>query len=167
MSGLNPRQARFVKGLQMGMSKGQSALMAGYSPESISSYPSQLLRKANITKALEAVGLSDTVIAKGIKQHIQDGMGVKSTADTSLRAIDLAARLKGHLDKEVPDTNLSQTNIYINELRGLSEEELAVKLKDITTHLEGLKALETTTGASDLENPLETPTTPSKGKDGT
>ena len=138
---LNTREARFIQGLAKGMNKHQSALYAGFSPSSANSYAYQLLRKVKIVKALERVGLTDNSIAKGIKANIQAGMGVKATADTSLRGLELASRLKGHLDKEeTTPTSLSQTNIYINELKQLSYSQLLETLDDLTKDVKKLKA---------------------------
>lgn len=88
------------------------------------------MKNERIIQALEQAGLSDRVIAQGLKQHIEDGMGIKPTADTSLRALDLVTRLKGYQERSEPN-NLTQNNVNI-ELRGLSEEELEARLNSLT-----------------------------------
>ena len=138
---LSPRHARFVDGLVKGLDKGKAAISAGYSPMSANSIASQLLRKVKIIKALERVGLTDISIAKGIKVNVEAGMGVKATADTSLRGLELASRLKGHLDKEeVTPTSLTQTNIYIQELKNMSSSQLLDTIDSLTEEVKKLKA---------------------------
>jgi CRISPR/Cas system Type II protein with McrA/HNH and RuvC-like nuclease domain len=141
MNGLTPKQSRFVKNLtSLRLNKQESTLKAGYSPNSASVIASQLLRKTSIIKALEQSGITDKFIAKNLKKHITDGVGIKPSADTSLRALDLATRLKGYQQNDKEATNLSQTNIYINQLRQLSSEELKSKLNILLQDIEILKA---------------------------
>ena len=141
MNGLTPKQSRFVKNLtSLRLNKQESTLKAGYSPNSASVIASQLLRKTSIIKALEQSGITDEFIAKNLKKHITDGVGIKPSADTSLRALDLATRLKGYQQNDKEATNLSQTNIYINQLRQLSSEELKSKLNILLQDIEILKA---------------------------
>ena len=138
--GMNTRNELFVKNLSKGIDKGSSAILAGYSPKTANSYASQLLKKTKIIKALEDMGISDRYIAKTLKSHIDDGLGIKATSDTSLRALDLATRLKGYQTIDHNEANLNQTNIYINELKMLNETELNARLQEVLNDIASLKA---------------------------
>lgn len=135
---LTHKQVQFVKNISRGMSKKDSAISAGYSPLSASAQASELLKKTKIAKALDSVGLTDKTIAKGIKTNIEAGMGIKATADTSLRGLALATQLKGYNQPKQP-TSLSQTNVYIEEVKQLSDTELNAKLDTITKEVKKLK----------------------------
>jgi len=139
--GLTIKQTKFLSNKVKGMNNAEAARSAGYSLLTASSIGGKLMKNKSIIEALEQVGLSDGLIARGIKQHIEDGMGIKATADTSLRAIDLATRLKGYQDK-IPDNNLQQNNISI-ELRNLTEEELSNRLSSLTSTIEELRVKST------------------------
>ncbi len=138
MNGLNPQRIRFIKKLAQGYDQKDAAIAAGYSPRSAESQASQILKNAKVIEALDELGLSDKYLAKEIKTNIEAGSGIKATADTSLRGIELAYRLKGYLDK-APDTNLNQTNIYVNELKTLDDNELNNKLDQLLKDVELLK----------------------------
>lgn len=86
-----------------------------------------------IVKALEDAGITDPYIADGIKHNTEAGLGVKATAADSLRGLELAARLKGYLDNK-PES-LHQTNVYIEELKSLSSEELENRLNKLDTEI--------------------------------
>lgn len=137
-SSLSPKEALFVKNLSKGHSTKDAALLAGYSESSISSYPYILKRKLKIIKALENKGLSDEYLAKSLKKNIDSGMGVKATADTSLRGIEIVSRLKGYLDNDKPQAQ-TESNIYINELKILNINELQAKADKLTEELASLK----------------------------
>lgn len=139
---MNPRQATFVKKLSQGYNKQDAAVAAGYSPTSASAIASQLIRKTKIIKALDRIGLTDRSIARGIKTNVDSGMGVRATADTSLRGLELASKLKGHLDTSNTDTSntYTQTNIYIQELKALDNNALDYKLNSLIDDINKLKA---------------------------
>jgi phage terminase small subunit len=128
---LTPKQALFVKKLSRGHNQTESAILAGYSKNSASSQASRMLRNANILKTLDSVGLTDKRIAEGIKKNALAGEGVKATADTSIRAFELALRLRGYFDKENEPANLSQTNIYIKQLKQMSDQDLQERLNTL------------------------------------
>jgi hypothetical protein len=137
---LTPRQNSFVKNLTKGNNIEDSAILSGYSPKTAGSIGSQLLKNTKIIKALDKHGLSEDSIAKGIHINVKAGMGIKATADTSLRGLELASRLHGLLDKEDTSTNLSQTNIYINELKQLNSDELNTRLQQVMNDIKQLEA---------------------------
>ena len=142
---LTTKQAMFIKAKAKGMNNKDSAIMAGYAPLSASTQASRLMKKDKITNALDTVGLTDTAIARGIKTNIEAGMGIKATADTSLKGLALASKLKGHGVQENKPTSLSQTNVYIEEVKQLSDSELNAKLDSITSEVSKLKTpLDTT-----------------------
>ena len=130
MYGLTPKQALFIKNLSKGQTQTSAAILAGYSPKSAYSTSSRMMRNDKIVKALDRVGLTDKRIAEGIKNNAFAGEGVKATADTSIRAFELATRLKGYLgkDEETPNLSLSQTSIYFQQLEQMSDEELRTEL---------------------------------------
>ena len=135
---LTPKQARFIRAIKDGKGKEVSAIIAGYSPKTASSQATQLLKKTKITKALDRAGLSDKAISEGIKTNIEAGMGVKATADTSLKGLALASKLKGHGQPQQP-TSLSQTNVYIEEMKNMNDKELNAKLDTLTEEVQELK----------------------------
>ena len=135
---LTTKQAMFIKAKAKGMNNKDSAIMAGYAPLSASTQASRLMKKDKITNALDTVGLTDTAIARGIKTNIEAGMGIKATADTSLKGLALASKLKGHGVQE-NKPNLSQTNVYIEEVKQLSDKQLSDKLDKITSEVKQLK----------------------------
>ena len=129
-STLTPQQARFAKNIVRGMGKGEAARAAGYSIATANVQASKLLKKVNIQRILDRAGLTDEALASGIKTNIESGMGIKATADTSLRGIELALRLKGHLDKEEKEDG-NTTNVYVNNLRNLDMKELNLELNQL------------------------------------
>lgn len=137
--GLTPRQAVFVKNLSKGHTQKDSAILAGYSSNSADVTASRMLRNAKIVKALDSVGLTDKRIAQGIKKNAIAGEGVKANADTSIRSFELAARLKGYLTDKQEPTNLSQTNIYINELKQMSDSDLQSRLDQLVQDIQVLR----------------------------
>ena len=138
-AGLNPQQATFVKKLINGSNGHDAAILAGYSKQSADSISSQLIRNPKVVLALERAGLTDHSLTLMLKRNIKSGNGVKATADTSLRGIELAYRLKGYLDK--PDNvNLSQTNININQIRDLDDNQLNDKLNQLLQDVQELKS---------------------------
>lgn len=138
MASLTPRHAKFVNSLIDGDSKGDAAIIAGYPPQYASSIASQLLKNAKIKAALDKAGLTDKFIADKIKRHINDGMSVKPTAETSLRALELATKLKGYHDTKPDVTNNNQTNVFIMELKELDDSQLNTKLKALLSDVNSL-----------------------------
>lgn len=138
--GLTPRQASFVKNISKGMNQTLSAKMAGYAHGSADVVGSRLMRNLKIIKALERQGITDDYIAKTLKENIDAGSKVKPTADVALRGLDIATRLKGYQDREEKPNSLNQTNIYINELKQLSDTQLEEKLKKIQQDIRELQS---------------------------
>lgn len=122
---LTYHEGKFIEGMSKGLNQKDSAIYAGYSPLSASTSASTLMKKEKIIRELEKCGLTDAVLATTIKTNMEAGMGIKATADTSLKAVELALKLKGHLHEEKGDT----TNIQINDLRQMSDEDLQQKLE--------------------------------------
>lgn len=133
--GLSVRERNFVKNLTKGNNQVDSAILAGYSKRSASSIASQLMTKGKIVQALDDEGLSDKFLAKTIKQNIIEGTGIKATADTATKNVELALRLKGYLGKEDTSVTNNTQNNYIIELNNLSDEELEARynrLQEVT-----------------------------------
>jgi hypothetical protein len=131
-NGLNTKEAKFTRNIIAGMNKSESAKMAGYAPRSAGVSASRLLRKDKIIRALDRAGLSDMAIATMLKTHATNGMGIKATSDTSLKAIQLAMTARGHLDNSDKDSNNNTiNNTYINELKVMSINELELKLQQL------------------------------------
>ena len=137
LSKLNPRQAKFIKGLSKGLTKEESAIMAGYSKENAHVQASRLLHNASIIKALDEAGLTDNAIANSMKIAMTTGLGVKSTNADAIHVLELATRLKGYQNQDKPEA-LTQNNIYINELKNLDDTELETRLKELTTAVQNL-----------------------------
>ncbi len=116
---LSIKQRQIIKGLSAGMSEKELA-------EDLE-IPLPALRASLMTPniqnalgiALEKAGLSDAVLAEKLRKTMR-GAGEKATNHDAIKAIELAARLKGHLNKEPETVN----NTYINELKFLSVGEL-------------------------------------------
>ncbi|MCK9370321.1 terminase small subunit [Candidatus Dojkabacteria bacterium] len=128
---LTIKERAFVRNLTNGRNITESAILAGYSNKTASSIGSQLLQKTKIIKELDDVGLSDKAIAKGLRVNFEEGLGVKATADTSLKATELILRLKGYLSKDTEATTTNNQTIYINELNNLSDNELQDRLNGL------------------------------------
>ena len=137
---LNTRQAAFVLGLAKGKTKKQAALDAGYTKKYPYRAVESLMSRESVRKALEDVGLTDATIANGIKVNVEAGMGVKATASDSLRGLELASRLKGHLERD-ETSSYTQNNIYINELKLLTDEELNDRLHTLQDEVRELQVI--------------------------
>lgn len=118
-------EGKFIEGMAKGLNQKDSAIYAGYAPLGASAQASRLMQKEKIIRELDKVGLTDKVLAETIKANMEAGTGIKATADTSLKAVELAMRLKGHLHEEKGDT----TNIQVNDLRTMTDEQLQEKLE--------------------------------------
>ena len=121
------KEGKFVVGMSKGLNQKDSAIYAGYAPLSASVSASKLMQKEKIIRELEKCGLTDAVLASTIKTNMEAGMGIKATADTSLKAVELALKLKGHLHEEKGDT----TNIQVNNLREMSDEDLIRRMNEL------------------------------------
>ena len=137
---LNTRQAAFVIGLSRGKTKKQAAIDAGYSKKYPFRAVQSLMSREPVRKALEDCGLTDKTIAEGIRENVMAGMGVKATASDSLRGLELASRLKGYL-KPDESTSYTQNNVYINELKTLSDEELNDRLHTLQDEVQELRVI--------------------------
>lgn len=126
------KRNKLVEGLSKGLSITDASKLAGYNKY----YASGLLKKSSMVQALERVGLSDDVLADTIKTNIETGVGVKSTADTATKNVELALRLKGYMNDEKPQGNV---NIQINQYKELSDEELQARLASLNTEVQELK----------------------------
>lgn len=128
---LTYHEAKFIEGKAKGLNNKDAAIFGGYAPLTADVAGSRLMKKAKILEALDKVGLTDVVLASVIKQNIEAGTGIKATADTALKGVELALKLRGHLQNEQKTGDLSQTNIYINELQTMSDEELTKKVEEL------------------------------------
>jgi phage terminase small subunit len=128
---LNYREQKFIEAKTKGFNNRDSALYAGYSPTSASVTANRLMKKEQILHVLDKVGLTDEALAQTIKENIEAGTGIKATADTALKGVELALKLKGHLTEE-KTKDLTQTNIYINELKSLDDDSLSNKLLELS-----------------------------------
>ena len=127
---LTVKQKRFVKNVvNSKMNYRQAARAAGYAESSLNNYLYEgLLRNQKIVKALEDAGLTDESMAEILRSNITAGAMVKATASDSLRGLELVYRLKGALDKGASEER-GDTNIYINELKVMSNEQLMERAK--------------------------------------
>ena len=138
MKALTSKEKIFVKKISEGFNQKDSAKLAGYSAKTIDVSASRLMRKEKIRRAFERIGLTENYIAKNIKIHVKEGLRIKNTADTSLRALELSARMSGYLDTDSKDTT-NNTSIYINELKALTTIDLHSKLDTLLTEVNQLK----------------------------
>lgn len=132
---LTYHEGKFIEGKSKGLNDKDAAIFAGYAPLSASVQASRLMRKEKIIMELDKVGLSDKVLAENIKANMVAGAGIKATADTSLKATELALKLKGHLQAEERGGDLTQNNIYINELKQMDDDSLLERLKELQKSL--------------------------------
>lgn len=137
-NGLNPQQATFVKKKIQGYSSTDAAILAKYSPDSAYSQASRLLKNANIIAALERAGVTDNFVARKLKGNIVKGSKLDVTPDVYMRSIDLATKLKGYQQNDQPQ-QLTQNNIYVNELRQMDDTALQAKLDTLLQEVEVLR----------------------------
>ena len=140
MQSLTTKQTRFVKNISKGYNKQDSAKLAGYSNKSSGSIASGLLKKKGIIQALNNAGLTDKALATNLATGISSGLGVKATNSDSLRGIEIATKLKGYQTADTTPNELTQTNIYIQELKQLDTKGLVAKLDSLNQELQTLKA---------------------------
>lgn len=119
----------FKHAILKGNSVKDSMKIAGYSIKKDNTNGYKLMKKMGIIDALDNNGLDDTTLVKAIRDNMISGVGIKATADTSLKAIELSLRLKKYLtnDTQLADT----TNVFINELKVLPDSELLNRLHSI------------------------------------
>jgi len=89
-------------------------------------------------KVLDKAGLSEDILSDSLRVAMTSGLGVKATNSDSLKALQLAYMLRGDLDKDKED-NTNTTNVYIKELKMMTNEQLTEKLKAIEGEVIELK----------------------------
>lgn len=132
---LTIKQRAFIKNLSKGHNQTESAILAGYSRKSADVIGSKLASQENIIRALDQAKFDDKHIVEGLKRNFDEGIGVKATADTSVKVAELVLKLKGYLNKEQEGTTNNTQNIYINELNTMSDEQLEARynaLQEVT-----------------------------------
>jgi len=132
---ITPKNVQFLKYLKKGKSKKESAILAGYNPNSASITASKILKKDIIQRTLAKSGLTLDVIAKGYKTAFESGLGVKATNSDSVRVLDSLTTMLGFRDTEKQDT--TNTTIQINELKILNIDTLQDRLKAIDQDIKG------------------------------
>ena len=135
---LTPQNKQVLNELQKGKNMPQAMKKAGYSESSIKSYGNQLIKKFKMLKVLDKAGLDEDMISTSLRIAMTSGLGVKATNSDSIKALQLAYMLRGDLDKEKEDTG-NTTNIYIKELKTMSNDQLLDKLKAIEGEVIDLK----------------------------
>ena len=133
---LTPKQAKLVKGISKGLTKKDAAKLAGYSDSVANSLGKNIFGNKKIERVMDQMGLTDKAIVKGLKTNFQEGIGVKATADTSIKVADLVFRLKGYLDNK-PDT-VNNTQVNIGTLNSMSDKELKQRLSDLQADIDNL-----------------------------
>ena len=128
--GLTIKQRAFVSNISKGFNQSQSARLAGYSRTNADVMGSRLIRDTKIIQALDKIGVNDDMLATSIKANIVEGTGVKATADTATKNIELVLKLKGYLSKEEAPT-INNNTMYIQELNNLSDNELQQRLNGL------------------------------------
>jgi len=132
-NGLLPKQKVFVKHLSEGKNISESATLTGYS----NAYASRLVKKGVLIKALDDAGLGDKELAVDLQKAIKSGLGKKAKNSDAIKGLKLAYELKGGLNKQTPD-KVSQTNIYIKELKALDDTALLAKVGQLTDSIKEL-----------------------------
>ena len=131
---LTQKQKKFVKGVKQGLNKTDAVRLAGYNVSSDNSahvIANKLFKNELIIKSLDEAGITNKSMAQTLKTHIENGIGVKTTASDSIKALELAYKIKmGTMNRD--DSNKGNTtNVYINELRMLDDKQLMDRLKSI------------------------------------
>jgi hypothetical protein len=129
---LSPKMRLFTKNMVKGHTIEDSAKLAGYSKHSASAIGSQLLKRDSIRKELEKAGITENALATVLKKHIDDGIGVKASADTSLRATELSLKLMGHLERESEPTGTTNNTIIYNNY---TDTELQARIAELQQEL--------------------------------
>ena len=136
---LNPKQKKFVANYVSGKTVKDSAIIAGYKTKTPSVTGNRLLKMDSIRQAIDNSGISDQYLSDEIKDSIEVGKGIQASETTRLKAIELILKLKGYLDSNIDkDSNIdSTTNIYIKELKLLSDTELKDKINALEADITG------------------------------
>lgn len=134
---IKPQHIKFVKNLASGMTQREAAIKAGYSATNTNTLMRRLRSNEAIVKLMNDNGLTDLALIQGIKTNIESGIGIKSTADSATKNIELALKLKGYLNKDDSDSD-KDINISI-ELRNSSKEELLNRLNSIDGEIVSIK----------------------------
>jgi hypothetical protein len=132
---LTIKQKRFVKAMAKGNSQADAVILAGYDVKNekiAASMGSRLVKNELIGKALDEAGLTLNGIASSLTTAIGSGLSVKATNSDAISGLRLASELHGLLKRDTPD-NLTQNNIYINELKNLDDDQLNQKIQELTT----------------------------------
>lgn len=124
------RQKLFVKKYIEKNGNGTQAVLETYNttdPNVAGAISSENLRKPSIQQAirqaLDAKGLSPDVIVDALKTNLVAGIGIKATAESTNRAIDIYAKLTGLYDKQ----DIEQS--YKVTLSKLNSKELTIELE--------------------------------------
>jgi phage terminase small subunit len=125
---LSYKEGKFIEGMTKGLNQKDSAIYAGYSPLSASVSASKLMKREKILKVLEKAGLTDSSLANAIRVNMEEGLGVKATADTSLKAVELALKLKGYLQNDKVEANVTN-NTYIETINNMTDEQLEDRIR--------------------------------------
>jgi hypothetical protein len=129
---LSPKMRLFTKNMVKGHTIEDSAKLAGYSKHSASAIGSQLLRRDSIRKELEKAGITENALASVLKKHIDDGIGIKASADTSLRATELSLKLMGHLERENEQSGTTNNTVIYNNY---TDTELQARIAELQQEL--------------------------------
>jgi len=127
------KQLKFVKNKVKGLNNKDSAIMAGYKAKNADVMGAQLMKNPKIMRALDKVGLTDEAVARDLDIAIQAGLGKKATNSDSLRGLELASKLRGHLNR-TPE-NMTQNNIYVQQLTQMSDEGLNERITELTSSI--------------------------------
>lgn len=131
-NGLTLKEQGFVVDLIKGKN-GTDAIEKNYNVKSRANARSmaiELRKKPRIQEAIRLAmlkqGLSPEVVVDALKQNLIQGIGVKATAETTNRAIDIYAKLTGLYDRE----DIEQS--YKITLSRLNSKELTMELEKLT-----------------------------------
>lgn len=131
---LTQKQRGFVKAIKRGLGGSEAVRVAGYNVSnghSAGAMANQLLKNDLIIKSLDEAGITNKSMAQTLKTHIENGIGVKTTASDSIKALELAYKIKMGTMNRNDENKGNTTNVYINELRMLDDKQLLDKLKSI------------------------------------
>lgn len=137
-NGLTIKENKFVSDL-IRTGSGTDAVEKNYNVKSRANARSmaiELKQKPRIQEAIRLEmtkqGLTPDVVVKALKENLVQGIGVKATAETTNRAIDIYAKLTGLYDSQ----DIEKT--YKITLSKLNSKELTVELEKLTKHSSSL-----------------------------
>jgi hypothetical protein len=135
---LTTKQAKYIQGRLTGKSRSQAVLDAGYNTKNPAEMASQVEHNKHIREALKKYGLTAESIAQDLKTHVQLGLKVKNTADTSLKALSIISDMYGYTNNrdDIKNTNNTQINNYYHSL---DNDNLLIELKNIQDSISKLK----------------------------